>query len=192
MTAEGPPPALKPANWLTVSRLAILPLVVIALVRGESVWVAGLILLAWGTDLVDGRLARRLGQAGQLGRSLDTIVDFALIFGLFIAFYVAGRLPTYQFVVLYFVKLGALALQFAWLRSPVLRDLPATPSRKLAGALGYAYLLVLMMRELAPEHTGLTSFQVVVFVILTLTMLLDAAECVVGRCRREGSHTDEK
>ena len=183
--APQPHPLVTPANLVTASRLALLPLIVIALAHNWPQWAAGLLLLAWVTDLVDGRLARRLGQTGLLGRYLDSTVDFAFIYGLFIAFYLAGRLPTYQFAVLYFVKLGTLALQYAEMRSPVLRDLPATPLRKLAGVFAYAYVLLLMMRGFAPENAGLLNAQVAVFAMLTVTMLLNGAECVVGVCRRE-------
>jgi cardiolipin synthase len=177
-------PLLSPGNLLTLSRLALLPLVVIALATGRHSWAAGLILVAWLTDLADGRVARRWGQASEAGRNLDTVVDFTFLYGLFIAFYVAGRLPTYQFAVLYLTKLATLILQSAWLASLDPQAIPATPLRKLAGVFAYAYLLILMMREVTPAQVNLGLFQMVIFALLTLTMVLNAAECVAGVCRR--------
>ena len=184
-----PPPSRRPSslatasNLLTVSRLVLLPLVLIALARGAVWWAVGLMVLAYLTDLADGRLARRLHQAGVTGRTLDTAVDFIFIYGLFIAFYFAGRIPTYQFAVLYLVKLGTLAVQYLRLNPSQPRDLPATPLRKLAGAFGYAYVLVVMLRLVAPADPSLTLAQIVIFALLTLTMLLNAAECWTRPCR---------
>ena len=172
------------ANLMTASRLALLPLIVIALVYDNHAWTAGLMVLAWLTDLADGRLARRAGNASQLGRYLDTAVDFIFIYSLFIAFYMAGRLPTYQFATLYFVKLASVTIQLAWGASHTIQDLPATPLRKLAGAFAYTYVLVLMARGFYPQAIELATVQMVLFVLMTVSIVLNTGECVAGACRR--------
>lgn len=172
------------SNLLTVSRLAILPLVLVALVHQAVWWAAGLMVLAYLTDLADGRLARWRHEASPSGRLLDTFVDFFFLYGLFIAFYFAGRIPTYQFVTVYLVKLGTTVLQYAWMNPAAPRDLPATPLRKVAGAFGYAYVLLLTARLVAPDPALLREGQMAVFVGLTLAMLADAAGCWLRTCPR--------
>lgn len=84
-------------NFLTISRIFFVPLLVSAMVQQDVVFhVAGLritndilaisiFLCAAATDLLDGYLARRLGQITTIGTLLDPIADKLLISAALIA-----------------------------------------------------------------------------------------------------------
>lgn len=63
------------ANGLTVIRLRLIPVVVAAIVRDHAAVAFAAFWLAVATDLVDGRVARRRGEASRLGGVLDHTTD---------------------------------------------------------------------------------------------------------------------
>ena len=72
------PPAprwLTIANGLTLARVAALPFRVAAVVGGAPVVACALFWFAVATDLADGRIARRRGEASSLGGLLDHSAD---------------------------------------------------------------------------------------------------------------------
>ena len=69
------------ANLVTASRLVLaVPLFALLLTTGETAaWTAlGVLALAGLTDVVDGRIARALGQVSKLGAMLDLVADRVL------------------------------------------------------------------------------------------------------------------
>src|SRR5690606_24581104 len=84
---------VNPANAITFSRFAALPVFTWAAARGE--WQVALFSLVYcgGLDLFDGAVARKLGCASSFGEMLDAVTD-AVCFGWFIALLAYyGRLP---------------------------------------------------------------------------------------------------
>lgn len=68
---------LQPANLVTLLRLALAPvLAIVAFLRLPRTFLA-LLCLSLSTDIIDGRLARWSGQAGEFGARLDSWADFA-------------------------------------------------------------------------------------------------------------------
>jgi phosphatidylglycerophosphate synthase len=67
------------ANALTALRLVAGPLLVLALVQGAALPAFAIFWLAVGTDLLDGRVARRYGEASPLGGFLDHLTDAAFV-----------------------------------------------------------------------------------------------------------------
>lgn len=68
-------------NTLSLTRLAAVPLLVVAYllpVEWSGMLAAGIFALASLTDLLDGYLARRLGQESPLGAFLDPVADKVL------------------------------------------------------------------------------------------------------------------
>jgi phosphatidylglycerophosphate synthase len=63
------------ANALTGVRLALAPLLVWAMCAGSHALALACFVLAVGTDLADGRVARRFGEASALGGFLDHATD---------------------------------------------------------------------------------------------------------------------
>jgi CDP-diacylglycerol--glycerol-3-phosphate 3-phosphatidyltransferase len=180
-TAPPRPALLTLANALTFSRLVLLPLVIAGVATRHGFLAAGAMLAIWITDLLDGRLARRMGQASAFGKSLDSTIDFVLIYSLFIAFYAAGRLATWQFAFLYLSMLAILLLQFA--QAATGGELAATSLGKVTGSLQYLYLLFLVAREVLPGGRAMAIANLSLFGALAAAIVLNAAECAV-RVRR--------
>ncbi len=90
------------ANWLTLSRLCATPFV-IWLMYGRSpaarYAALGLFLAAMLTDVLDGMVARRVGQT-VLGNYLDPVADKVLILCLFVSLADRGLLPFWMVLTL--------------------------------------------------------------------------------------------
>jgi cardiolipin synthase len=185
MSDSTPPPSdlSTPANALTAARLFLLPVALYGLAAASHPLAVAAMVVAWLTDLADGYVARRMGPANPQGRALDTAVDFCFIFGLFIGFYVAGWIPAYQFLTLYGVKLVVVLLQLSTLAARRFQPL-GTHLSKLAGALAYAYLLLLVGRLVLPPYAFLTGAQTGLFIALAAAVALNGAECLAGICRK--------
>lgn len=121
------------ANGVTVIRIALVPLVVVAILAddGGGGWrwlAAGLFALAAGTDRLDGYLARRLDQVTDWGKLVDPIADKLLIGGVLVVLSWIGDLPWWVTVVILLRELGITAMRFAVLRYVVI---PASRGGKL-------------------------------------------------------------
>lgn len=179
-----PPALFTSANALTAARLVLLPVVVFGLAENQGAVALTSMVGAWLTDLADGYVARRQGTVRPEGRTLDTAVDFCFIFGLFIAFYTTGWIPSYQFLILYLTKLTVFFLQVSTLIQRHFRPL-SSPMSKTAGALAYAYLLLLGARLVVPAYAFLPLAQLAVFALLTIAVILNGVECLGGVCRQQ-------
>lgn len=91
-------PPVKVPNLVTLSRLVLAPLFLVAFVGvgagvGEGAglwWALALALFFEVTDMVDGYVARRLEQTSQLGKILDPLADSVSRFTVFLGFLVEG------------------------------------------------------------------------------------------------------
>ena len=169
---------LSAANAFTFSRLLLLPIMIVGIVTGSG-WLTVLgMLLVLLTDLLDGRIARRLGQSSSFGGTLDSTVDFVLIYSLFITFYAAGRLATYEFAFLYLAMLTILLVQLLSTATNAGQATPSTILGKLTGALQYGFLLFLAVGEVLPESRLLAWGHTGFFLVLAAAILLNTVGCV--------------
>ena len=114
------------ANGLTVLRLVLVPVFVVALMAGGGHHV-GLRVLAWGvfaiasvTDRIDGEIARKRGLVTDFGKLADPIADKALIGAALIGLSVLGDLPWWVTVVVLAREVGITVLRFWVLRHGVI------------------------------------------------------------------------
>ena len=96
-------------NWLTIARILIVPLIVVALLTplAESVFgISGyafaivLFIAASLTDIVDGQIARRRNQVSDLGKFLDPIADKLLVSAALIVLVEKHLAPSWAVVVI--------------------------------------------------------------------------------------------
>lgn len=96
-------------NWLTIARILIVPLIVVALLTplAESVFgISGyafaivLFIAASLTDIVDGQLARRRNQVSDLGKFLDPIADKLLVSAALIVLVEKHLAPSWAVVII--------------------------------------------------------------------------------------------
>ena len=65
-------------NALSALRLALAPVLILLALHGHPRAVAAVLAASFATDVLDGYLARRLGQISELGAKLDSLGDFAI------------------------------------------------------------------------------------------------------------------
>jgi cardiolipin synthase len=103
-------------NALTLLRILMVPALLIAVIYNRTAIALVLFLIAAATDLLDGFLARRLGQKTVLGTYLDPLADKLLMAVCFISLAVVRLLPAWLAVLAVskdlFVSLGLGILYF--------------------------------------------------------------------------------
>ncbi len=104
-------------NALTLLRILLVPALLIAVIYGEIGAALALFAFAALTDLLDGYLARRLGQKTFLGAFLDPVADKLLMTVSFVSLAVVGLLPPWLAVLTVakdlFVSIGMAILYFS-------------------------------------------------------------------------------
>jgi cardiolipin synthase len=70
---------LTTATQLTILRIIFVPVFIILLVYKQIGWALGIFVLAGITDVLDGIIARRLGQKTSIGAVLDPLADKLLM-----------------------------------------------------------------------------------------------------------------
>jgi len=100
------------ANGITLARLALVLLLAVRLPRGSGPVEAGLVLLVFALDGVDGWVARRTGRASELGARFDMETDALFVLVCALGLYACERLGAYVLVpgVLRYAYVLALAL----------------------------------------------------------------------------------
>lgn len=184
-----------PANVLTFSRLVFLPVVLFGVSRGHPWITVGAMFAAWITDLLDGRIARLMKQGGTpFGKSLDSTVDFAFIYCLFIGYYAARQLHSWQFAFLYLAMLTILLLQMTLGATGHEGETASTRLGKPTGAMQYAYLLFLAVLQLPAVRANavVQTVDLVYFVIMAALIVANSVECllVIGRLSRPPADTE--
>ncbi|TMD99366.1 MAG: hypothetical protein E6I72_01100 [Chloroflexi bacterium] len=156
------------ANQVTLARAYLAaPLFVYALEKGFGP-IAVTVALAGVTDLLDGTIARRLGQLSNFGGGLDPVVDGVLMGGLVIGLALGGTFPLWlALVVIARYLLPALAggVLFASGRRPTLRH-------TVTGQVSTTLILVLvggvcLFRALDQDPSGLLNAAEVVIPVAT-------------------------
>jgi cardiolipin synthase len=80
-------------NLVTLVRLAMAPVIVAEIVRGQHMLAASLFAVAAFTDVLDGLLARKSKRTTRAGQYLDPIADKILLSGVFVALAIHGSIP---------------------------------------------------------------------------------------------------
>ncbi len=165
-------------NLLTASRLALLPLGIAGIALKLGYVAVAAMALALITDLLDGRVSRRMGTASEFGGNLDSTVDFLFLHLFFIAFYAAHYIHTYQFIVIYVSMLATLATQFIGNLVSSQKKVMKTVFSKPTGALEYLYLLFLVVRLVLPKWDALDIVDLTIFGLIAVFVTLHVSECV--------------
>jgi cardiolipin synthase (CMP-forming) len=94
------------ANRVTLARISTLPTILFLVMMLREyrliVWVLVIIVLAFLTDLLDGKISRTLHQVTRIGRMLDSISDYSLLMVISIVYFYFDLLPVWFFIVILF------------------------------------------------------------------------------------------
>lgn len=174
MSATTSPGTWTAANVVTVSRIALVPLVLVALLAGGPWrWVAlALFVVAAATDRLDGWLARRTDTVTDLGILLDPVADKALMGGTLVVLSVLGDLPWWVTVVILARELGITVMRMRIKDTVVLPASRGGKAKTVAQSVAVA-LFVLPLAELASWVTVAAWAAMAVALVLTVVTGLD-------------------
>lgn len=155
-------------NLLTLTRLFILPFLVIAILDGNYPLAFALFLLAGLTDALDGLMARWLKQKTTLGLYLDPIADKLLLSTLFLVLTHAGLIPRYVTVLVFSRDLGILLISTLLFATNTLRNFRPSVLGKLNTLVQILGLVSVLLGKLWPA----TSLNVLTDVLLKFIAVL--------------------
>lgn len=161
------------ADALSGARLVMLPYLLYGLAKG----LAGLAVTTLGamiaTDLIDGRIARKMGQSREFGAALDSTIDYVIIYSLFTTLFALGVLPWWKWVVVFLPALLMGATQILHtLKASEVAFAPA-PFSKLVGQIQFVYLPFLVMRRFWLSAAWVQTVDHVVFLVLTVAIVIN-------------------
>lgn len=138
--------SLTPANLLSLIRLLLVPAIWLLAAAGEARAVGIGLIISGITDVLDGQLARRFGQASALGSRLDAIADAAVNASALGWLYLLRPEVVRDHAVLIapLIVLGAVAIAVGWIRFGRIADLHLPSGRAMAVA-GYLFLVNLFL-----------------------------------------------
>ena len=163
-------------NVLTVVRIALLPAVVWAYRRGDSLCALAIYLLAMLTDAVDGIIARRFNQITSLGKMLDPIADKLSLLTLLWLFVADGQIPAWVLLIVLLKEFALVAGGAVALRRGIVSH--ALPICKVTTV---AFILSMVARFLGWRETA--DVLLGVSVALSLIALGWYAAVMLGRMK---------
>lgn len=157
-----------PPNLLTYSRMALTPVIALAVLRGDAKAALSLVALAAFTDGIDGFLARRFGWETTLGAYLDPIADKLLLVTLYVVFAATDILPMWLVSVVILRDLWILSMvAYAWFATTV-RDFPPRWSGKASTAVQLLLAGTVLIQNAFPGHIAPAIVAVLVFLVTCL------------------------
>ena len=171
--AVASPPLLNAANVLTMVRLVLVPVFLVALFTGPSSgWrLTAFIIFAVAcvTDRIDGEVARKYGLVTDFGRIADPIADKALIGGALFGLSILGDLTWWVTVVIAVREVGVTVLRFGVIRHGVI---PASRGGKIK-TLVQAIAIGLYVLPLGDGAHTVSQVIMVLAVVLTVVTGID-------------------
>ncbi|WP_116205674.1 CDP-diacylglycerol--glycerol-3-phosphate 3-phosphatidyltransferase [Amycolatopsis circi] len=188
-----PVPTLNLANLLTISRLVLVPLFVVALFTGhgeDTTWRAiatGLFAIASATDQVDGWVARRYGLITDFGKIADPIADKALIGAALVGLSALGELSWWVTVVIAVREIGVTLLRFWVIRHGVIPASRGGKAKTMAQILAIVTYLLPLPAGADPVRWVLMGLAVALTVITGVDYLVRAIRLRAAGRRATGS-----
>ena len=88
------------ANWVTLSRIFLIPLIIFLLLVRLNGLAAGLFLLLSFSDAIDGYIARKYDQVSDLGKFLDPLADKILVLTVLVCLVGLGKVSSIPVMIL--------------------------------------------------------------------------------------------
>ncbi|MTD54129.1 CDP-diacylglycerol--glycerol-3-phosphate 3-phosphatidyltransferase [Amycolatopsis pithecellobii] len=159
------------ANLLTLSRLVLVPVFVIALFAAgghDTTWrivATGLFAIASLTDQVDGWVARRYGLVTDFGKIADPIADKALTGAALIGLSLLGELFWWITIVIAVREIGVTLLRFWVIRYGVIAASRGGKAKTLSQIAAIVLFLLPLPAAVAPVCWALMSIALVLTVV---------------------------
>ncbi|MGH7759595.1 MAG: CDP-diacylglycerol--glycerol-3-phosphate 3-phosphatidyltransferase [Candidatus Dormibacteria bacterium] len=157
------------ANLITLSRLALIPVILFCLeagFTGSHQLAAGLFALGAATDSLDGMVARRRHQVSSLGIFLDPLADKLLVAAMLFPLVAEGVLPAWAGFVIVAREVAVVILRTRGRSSGL--SISATNLAKLKTLSQDLMVVVLVLQRPYPVLAPASGWLVAVAVIFTL------------------------
>jgi len=164
------------ADALTGARLVMLPYLLYALVHPLAGIALVTLAVMIGTDLVDGRIARRLGQAREFGAAFDSAVDFVVIYSLFTTFAAVGILPWWKWAVIFLPGLLMVWTQAVQVRQAGGAVIAPARAGKVVGQIQFVYLPFLLARHFWLRAGWVPVVDHALFVLLAVAIVFNTLD----------------
>ncbi len=181
------------ANLLTISRLALVPLFLLALFLGSGHgdgwrWLAaGLFAVASVTDQVDGWVARRYGLITDFGKIADPIADKALTGSALVGLSLLGELPWWVTIVIAAREIGITLLRFWVIKHGVIPASRGGKAKTMAQLVAIGLFLLPLPAVFAPVNWSVMGLALVLTVATGLDYVVRAVRLrAVGRRAERG------
>jgi CDP-diacylglycerol---glycerol-3-phosphate 3-phosphatidyltransferase len=155
-------------NVLTVLRIMLVPVVVVALLGNTpsgDVLAAVVFALASLTDFVDGRLARARGSITTFGKLMDPLADKLLIIAALLSLVSLGRLEAWVAMVIITRELAVTMLRLGATQAGVV--IPASMFGKVKTCMQIAAILALIAVHGEPLWVSLLLYATVLVTVLS-------------------------
>ncbi|MEQ0561108.1 CDP-diacylglycerol--glycerol-3-phosphate 3-phosphatidyltransferase [Amycolatopsis sp. NEAU-NG30] len=188
-----PVPTLNIANLLTLSRLVLVPLFVLALfVDGghDTTWRAlatGLFAIASVTDQLDGWVARKYGLITDFGKIADPIADKALTGAALVGLSVLGELGWWVTIVIAVREIGVTLLRFWVIRHGVIPASRGGKAKTMAQIAAIVAYLLPLPAGADPVRWALMGLALVLTVVTGVDYLVRAIRLRAAGRRVTGS-----
>ncbi|MEU0788634.1 CDP-diacylglycerol--glycerol-3-phosphate 3-phosphatidyltransferase [Amycolatopsis sp. NPDC005961] len=188
-----PVPTLNLANLLTLSRLVLVPLFVVALFTGDghdTTWRAiatGLFAVASFTDQLDGWVARRYGLITDFGKIADPIADKALTGAALVGLSILGELGWWVTIVIAVREIGVTLLRFWVIRHGVIPASRGGKAKTMAQIAAITAYLLPLPAGADPVRWALMGLAVVLTVVTGVDYLVRAVRLRAAGRRVTGS-----
>jgi len=143
-------------NWLTLTRILMLPILVFVLLQGSSgsrALAAAIFIVAALTDWLDGHLARKNDQITSLGELLDPVADKLLIVAALLPLVALGKVDAWVVGILLGREFLVTTMRTIALRHGII--VPASPIGKTKMGLEVTAIIFLITELLPPIGTFL-------------------------------------
>lgn len=187
-----PVPLLNIANILTILRIVLVPVFLVALFvdgghsTGWRIAATSIFAIAALTDWVDGQLARKHGLVTDFGKMADPIADKALIGAALVGLSLLGDLSWWVTGIIAARELGITLMRFAVLRHGVIPAGRGGKLKTLVQSVAIGFYLAPLPDGFAPVSATLMGFAVVLTVATGLDYVIQAVRLRAG-VRRTGA-----
>ena len=159
------------ANQLTLFRLFLIPLILIAMVYGRHGSALALFLAAAVTDGIDGVVARRFDQKTRLGAYLDPIADKLLLSSSFFILALVHSVPWWVTILVLSRDVIILATTLVVTLSTQIRDFHPSVLGKLNTGFQVATVFSVILRNAYPNPVILELANLLVWLTAASTVL---------------------
>ncbi|HZS51163.1 MAG TPA: CDP-alcohol phosphatidyltransferase family protein [Bryobacterales bacterium] len=158
------------ANQLTLFRLLVIPLILIAILYGRNGIALALFLVAAVTDGIDGLVARRFNQRTTLGAYLDPIADKLLLSSSFFVLALVHSVPWWLTILVLSRDVMILATSLVVVLSTQIRSFPPSILGKANTAVQVATVFCAVLQNAYPAGVLQSTLALLMWLTAGLTV----------------------